>query len=578
MRKRLPHLLAFLLALAIPIAIAVLQSSWLNWPGVPAPAPSRLAARFTCERDPANLPHPPPGPDGQPANYLHTCGNRIYDSQGREVKIAGINWFGMETGDHAPGGLSDRNWQDILDQIAALGYNTVRLPFSNQALEAGATIRNVNYRVNPDLEGLNGLQMLDRLVQGARDRGLRVILDRHRTTPGSQAELWYDDAVPEGRWISDWRMLASRYAGNDTVIAVDLSNEPRGAASWGTGDQATDWRLAAERSGNAVLDVNPYLLVFVEGVERYNGERFWWGGDLQGVRTAPVRLRVPGRLVYSPHDYGPSISGQTWFWDPRFPANLPEEWDRRWGYIHKQGIAPIVVGEFGGRSFGDDADGLWQKTLLAYLKQNEMGAIVWSLNPNWDTGGVLNPDWRSVDEAKQQAYSQLLAPPLSLGTLGIFGRAPARWQVLFRQQEVRPEATDVSFAFRISNQGPDPVDLSRLEIRYWLRAGSLTATQRQAAVQEAEIGMQGLSVDLVAAAQGGQDHYLRIRFGPQAGSVGRYGTTDPISLRLRYLDWPGHTQADDYSFAGPPAEPDRYAEWDRVTVYLDGKLVWGREP
>ncbi|MCL5957744.1 MAG: hypothetical protein M1358_00245, partial [Chloroflexi bacterium] len=38
-----------------------------------------------CVHDPARLSPVPNGPEGRPANYLHTCGNRLYDSQGREV-------------------------------------------------------------------------------------------------------------------------------------------------------------------------------------------------------------------------------------------------------------------------------------------------------------------------------------------------------------------------------------------------------------------------------------------------------------------------------------------------------------
>ena len=33
----------------------------------------------------------------------------------------------------------------------------------------------------------------------------------------------------------------------------------------------------------------------------------WWGENLVGARTQPVVLSVPGRLVYSPHVYGPSV-------------------------------------------------------------------------------------------------------------------------------------------------------------------------------------------------------------------------------------------------------------------------------
>jgi aryl-phospho-beta-D-glucosidase BglC (GH1 family) len=52
-------------------------------------------------------------------------------------------------------------------------------------------------------------------------------------------------------------MLAQRYANNSTVIGADLHNEPHGSACWGCGDNATDWRLAAERAGNAIHTVNP---------------------------------------------------------------------------------------------------------------------------------------------------------------------------------------------------------------------------------------------------------------------------------------------------------------------------------
>jgi len=63
-------------------------------------------------------------------------------------------------------------------------------------------------------------------------------------------------------------MLAERYSGVDTVIGVDLHNEPHGPATWGSEDPDTDWRLAAERAGNAILEAQPNLLIIVQGVEQ----------------------------------------------------------------------------------------------------------------------------------------------------------------------------------------------------------------------------------------------------------------------------------------------------------------------
>src|SRR5687767_4101106 len=68
------------------------------------------------------------------SNYLHTSGNRILDASGRVVGLSGVNWFGFETENRAPHGLWSRNWEEMLDQIRALGYNVIRLPFSNAML------------------------------------------------------------------------------------------------------------------------------------------------------------------------------------------------------------------------------------------------------------------------------------------------------------------------------------------------------------------------------------------------------------------------------------------------------------
>ena len=67
-----------------------------------------------------------------------------------------------------------------------------------------------------------------------------------------------------------------------------------------------------------------------------------------GRASSRCVLNVANRLVYSAHDYGISVyDRQPWFNDPTFPANLPAVWDHFWGYLYKQNIAPILVGEFG---------------------------------------------------------------------------------------------------------------------------------------------------------------------------------------------------------------------------------------
>lgn len=237
------------------------------------------------------------------SSCLHTSGSKILDASNKEIHLSGLNWFGFETSNHAPHGLWTRNWKSVLNQIKSQGYNVIRLPFSNAMLKPGVKPTGINYRINSDLEGLTSLQVMDKIVGGAEARGLKIILDNHRSTPGGGPEaggLWYTRDYPESKWISDWKRLALRYKDSAAVIGVDLRNEPYGGC-WGCGDPSKDWRLAAEKAGNAILSVHPNLLIIVEGVDEYNGQYTWWGGNLMGAKAHPVRLEVPDRLVYSTH-------------------------------------------------------------------------------------------------------------------------------------------------------------------------------------------------------------------------------------------------------------------------------------
>ncbi|MET0593847.1 MAG: glycoside hydrolase family 5 protein [Polyangiaceae bacterium] len=354
----------------------------------------------------------PPSDAGPPTKpgFLHTEGARIVDSNGNTVRLTGLSWFGLETSNYAPHGLWSRSMDSLLDKMASLGYNSLRLPFCSQLFDAGSTPNGIDFGQNPDLSGLTGLQIMDKIIAGAQKRGIRVLLDRHRPDSAGQSPLWYTGSYSEDRWINDWKMLAQRYAGNPTVIGADLHNEPHGEATWGDGNMTTDWRLAAERAGNAILAVNPDWLIVVEGIEKTGGDYYWWGGNLRNAGAAPVRLNVAQRLVYSSHDYPSSLHAQTWFSDPTYPANLPGVWDTNWGYLVKQGVAPVLLGEFGTK-YQTDSDKQWLSQMGSYITTNGLSFAFWCLNPNsGDTGGILQNDWQTVDTNKHNQLAPLLAP------------------------------------------------------------------------------------------------------------------------------------------------------------------------
>jgi endoglucanase len=561
----------------------------------------------------------------QSSGYLHTQGGEILDSANNPVIFTGINWFGLETESYAPHGLWARSLDSLLDQIVQLGFNVIRLPYSNQLFDPGSLPNGINYELNPDLKGLNGLQIMDKLIAGAGQRGLKVILDRHRPDSHAQSELWYTSQYSQERWIKDWVMLAKRYAGDDTVIGADLHNEPHGQATWGSGDPATDWRLAAEKAGNAILAVNPEWLIVVQGVDHVGDDWYWWGGNLSGARKYPVQLDVPGRLVYSTHVYGPGVYPQPWFSDPSFPDNLPGIWQSHWSYLQTEGIAPVVVGEFGGRSVGDDKEGVWQRTLVSYLSQNRIGYFYWTLNPDsGDTGGVLLNDWQSVDPGKKallsgyqfpllgieqrgpQPATQLPppapptptpgqptnlstqpaaatptpspAPPLDVptaspGVPAIQAAAPADAAAIVKYHSDNPVALarETKADFVIANSGSQPLPLSQVELFYWI-SPQQDSQSWEFHCDWAAIGCENLVGDFHA--DSGGSPYLRMHFTGASPVIPAGADSGEIKIRFNRSDWSEFRQDQDYSYSSTTS----YVDWPQVALSVGGRLVWGQPP
>ena len=139
----------------------------------------------------------------------------------------------------------------------------------------------------------------------------------------------------------------------------------------------------------------------------------------EGAATAPVQLTVPGRLVYSAHDYGPNLFAQSWFTSSTTPASLAGVWDKFWGYLSKQGTAPVMVGEFGTTQNAGDASsstpgsqGQWFSSLLGYLKANPaMGWTYWAYNGE-DSYGLVDNNYGSTppNATKQNLLATIQFP------------------------------------------------------------------------------------------------------------------------------------------------------------------------
>lgn len=141
--------------------------------------------------------------------YWTTSGVQTLNSSGGPFIITGINWYGFETTTYVAKGLYARDYTYILSEIKQYGYNTVRIPFSNQMWETDPIPKPNTIGGCSACRGKHSRDLLALIINYAGSIGLHVILDNHRSEAGNSAEangLWYNLSAnfTEQSWLNDW--------------------------------------------------------------------------------------------------------------------------------------------------------------------------------------------------------------------------------------------------------------------------------------------------------------------------------------------------------------------------------------
>ena len=352
------------------------------------------------------------------ATGYRTQAGKLYDANNNEVQVRGISHFGFNAEILQPQFLWSMGWKEQIAQIKSLGFNAVRVPFIPDTLYSTTPVNQLSYidaNKNPELIGKTPLQVLDLWMAEANRQGLYVMLDFHSVTKYRLYPTWFIDnandywltyngqAYTADNWVRDLKFVAARYAHLPYFFAIDVYNEPNGVVRWSTGDPNSTnpknhWKPAAEAAAAGILQSNPNLLIFVQGINgNYDGIEdsnipMNWGESFQQQAYQPLNIPTD-KLVLSPHTYGPDVFVKSSFSAPNFPANLPANWDKLFGRF--AGVHPIVIGEWGGR-FGQGGVGAqdvtWQNALVDYLlSKNIRSSFYWCYTPNsGDTGGILD--------------------------------------------------------------------------------------------------------------------------------------------------------------------------------------------
>ena len=381
-------------------------------------------------------------------DWLHVEDCKIVDKNGNEVWLTGVNWFGYNTGSDVFDGVWSRNLHDMLTEIADHGFNLLRVPVSTQILldwKEGKILANpkVNVYENEELcdEGKkvwDSFRIWNQVVAWCKELGIKIMIDIHSATTSSNGHtipMWYSGKYGTEDWIDALAWVAEYYKNDDTIIALDLKNEPHGKpddgefAKWDGSTDKNNWKYAAETCAAKVLDNNPNLLIMIEGIEIYpkdfadwtypsiewvtytsNYYNAWWGGNFRGAKEYPIDLgKYQSQLVYSPHDYGPLVWEQPWFKGNFTTESIMKDyWHDSWFFLLEEKVAPLLIGEWGG--FLDDGPNeKWMVLIRDLMIKYHIHHTFWCFNENsGDTGGLVKENFGTWDEEKYELVKPAL--------------------------------------------------------------------------------------------------------------------------------------------------------------------------
>lgn len=378
-------------------------------------------------------------------DWLHVEGTNICDKYGNKVWLTGANWFGFNCRERMFLDSYHSNIVADIEIVADKGINVVRIPIAtdllydwSQGIYPESTDTSYN---NAALAGLNSFELFNFMLENFKRVGIKVILDVHSAETDNQGHsypLWYKDNITEEVFKEAWVWVADYYKNDDTIIGFDLKNEPHTntgdsknisqCAIWDDSNRSNNWKRVAQETALAIMNVHPNALIFVEGVEIYPKDSLWddetvntspwwgtndyyctwWGGNLRGVADYPIDLgQYQSQLVYSPHDYGPIVYNQTWFQGDFVDADDTEAfdilykecWRDNWGYIIEDGISPLLIGEWGGITEGNNSllelNKKYLRCMRDYIIANKysMHHTFWCINiDSADTNGLFTRD------------------------------------------------------------------------------------------------------------------------------------------------------------------------------------------
>jgi hypothetical protein len=176
----------------------------------------------------------------------------------------------------------------------------------------------------------------------------------------------------------------------------------------------------------------------------------------------------------------------------------------------------------------------------------------------------------SFSEGEDNNYSFIY----NNGALTITGQPVLAGQYRVFKGLIKPNDNHIRPHFNIVNIGSVPVAYTDLKIRYWYtKEGDEPEAFwcDYAALGTNKVKGNFFSMSTPAA---NANRYLEVGF-TSNGSIIANKSSGEIQTRFNKTNWSNYSETDDYSY--DPTKTD-YTNWNKITLYYKGVLVWGIEP
>jgi aryl-phospho-beta-D-glucosidase BglC (GH1 family) len=476
--------------------------------------------------------------------------------------------------------------QAFIDSVKAAGFNSIRIPVAWDCHATGGVIDPV------------WMARVTTVVNYAINDGMYVILNIHWDGGWLENHVTFaDQAAVNAKQKNYWTQIANNFKTyNEHLIFA------------GTNETHQDY---AEPTAEYITVQQSYLQTFVDAVRATGGNNasrtlavqtyntnIWHGLHYFTMPNDTIANRLMVEVHhYDPYDYTLNGSGPCLAWGAMYTQYSACAWaqeayvDDLFNQVKTKWIdagIPVFIGEYGVAK----RSGLDLASRAYYIKYMNSVAIANGIKTfYWDNGGtdmgILNRTTGAVtDQAVLDAIIQGSTPcptctstptktPTKTATITMTPCYSCGFKLQYQVGDAGASAQQMTPHFKIFNNSAAAVPVSEFTIRYWY---TNEGNRAQAfSCDYAAIGCANVAVNFTKMVypKTGADNFLEVSFASAAGSLAAGANTAEIQIRIHKDDFSNYTQTGDFSF-----DPTKtaYTDWDHVTLYHNGDLVWGVEP